>query len=201
VLNGVEATSGSASSSPYQITLTNFNVGTGSNRLLLVGVQANRNDVVSVTFGGLQLTERVESFHNNDAEFWYLTNPSGTGDIVVTMSGPTSVVVGAYAFSGVNQANPLPTTADDHNTGLGSPEISLTTAYPNSWVIDSASVWGGVTLGSPTCTQQWDLTVPNRITGASSSTILTSPGTVTCGWTASPGDQWDDVAVEVKASP
>jgi len=89
----------------------------------------------------------------------------------------------------------------DACTGLGSPEISLTTAYPNSWVIDSASVWGGVTLGSPACTQQWDINVPNRITAASSSTILTSPGTVTCGWTASPGDQWDDVAVEVKASP
>ena len=87
---------------PYEITLANFNAGTGSNRLLLVGVEANRNDVVSVTFGGVQLTERVESFFNNDDEFWYLTNPSGTGDIVVTMSGPTSVVVGAYAFSGVD---------------------------------------------------------------------------------------------------
>src|SRR2546422_11676862 len=111
---------------PYEITLANFNAGTGSNRLLLVGVEASRNDVVSVSFSGVQLTERVGSF-NNDAEFWYFTNPSGTGDIVFTMSGPTSVVVDAYAFSGVDQVNPLPTTTDDHNTGAGDPDVSLTT--------------------------------------------------------------------------
>ena len=140
-------------------------------------------------------------FYNNDAEFWYLTNPSGTGDIVVTMSGPTSVVVGAYSFSGVDQGNPLPTTAILHNTAVGSPKISITTAYPNDWVIDSASIWGGVTLGSPSCTPQWDLNIPNRITGASSWTVVPTPSTVTCGWTASTGDLWDDVTVEMKVSP
>lgn len=198
VLNNVQATSDTVSSSPYQITLSNFNAGTGSNRLLVVGVEANNNWVTSITFGGVQLTQKVRSFNWNDAEFWYLTNPTGTADIVVTMSGPTSVVVGAYSFSGVDQTDPLPISAA--NTGSGSPTISLTTLYPNSWVLDSPSIWGGVTLGSPTCTQSWDVNVPDAITGASSSTIVASPSSVTCSWTASSGDLWDDVAIEIKAS-
>jgi hypothetical protein len=40
--------------------------------------------------------------------------------------------------------------------------------------------------------------LPNAITGASSSTVRSSPGSVTCGWTASSADLWDDVAIEVK---
>lgn len=197
-LNNVQTTSGTVSLFPYQFALANFNAGTGIDRLLVVGVEANNNWVTSITFGGVHLTQKVQSFNSNDAEFWYLTNPTGTADIVVTMSGPTSAVIGAYSFSGVDQANPVPTSAT--NIGSGNPTISLTTVYPNSWVLDSPSIWGGVTLDSPTCTSQWNINVPNAITGASSSAVQTSPGLVTCSWTASSVDNWDDVAIEVKTS-
>jgi hypothetical protein len=200
-LNGVQSTLGTVSSSPYQITLPSFNAGTGTNRLLVVGVEANNNLVVSITFGGVPLTQKVHSFFNNDADFWYLTNPVGTANIVVTMSGATSVVVGAYAFSGVDQANSIPTVVSNHNTVASSPTISIATAFPNSWVLDSPSIWGGVTLGSPTCAQSWNINVPSAITGASSSRVASSPGTTTCGWTASSSDSWDDVAIEIKAVP
>ena len=201
VLNSVKTTSGTVSTSPYQITLSSFNAGTGTNRVLVVGVEANNQNVNSITFGGTALTKATSSFTNNDAEFWYLKNPSGTANIVVTMAGSTSVVVGAYAFSGVDQTNPIPTTATNHNTAASSPTISITTANANSWVLDSPSIYGGVTLGSPTCTQQWDINIANAITGASSSKTQASPGSVTCSWTASPnGDLWDDVAVELKSS-
>jgi hypothetical protein len=103
VLNNTQSTSATLVLPVLSATLSNFNVGTGSNRLLIVGVEANNADVVSVTFGGVSLTKKVSSFSNQDSEFWYLINPSGTGNIVVTMSGTTSVVVGAYAFSGVDQ--------------------------------------------------------------------------------------------------
>src|ERR1700687_5573510 len=118
VLNSVKTTSGTVSSSPYQITLSNVNAGTGTNRLLVVGVGANNNVVTSVTFGGVPLTNKVSTFYNNDAEFWYLTNPSGTGNIVVTMAGATSAVVGAYSFSGVDQTTPIPTSITNHNTAV-----------------------------------------------------------------------------------
>ena len=198
-LNGVASTSGTVSSAPYQITLPGFNAGAGDNRLLVVGVSSNNNIVTSLAFGGAQLTQTVASFTHNDAEFWYLVNPSGTGDIVVTFAGPTAAVVGAYALSGVSQTNPIPTTAKHHNTTPNSPKISITTQFQNSWVLDLPSIWGGVTLGAPSCTQQWDLNVPDAITGTSSSTNAPSPGTVTCSWTASSPDSWDDVAIELAA--
>jgi len=199
VLNNIQSTSGTTSSS-NQITLSNFNAGSGNDRLLVVGISANNNDVSSITFGGVPLTNKAYSFYNNDAEFWYLKNPTGTGDIVVTMNGQTSVVVGAYSFSGVNQTNPLPTSVSKHNTNPNSPNVSITTKFANDWVLDLPSIYGGSTLGSSTCTQQWDANVPDAITGASSSKIVPTPGSVTCKWTASSGDLWDDVAVEVKAA-
>ncbi|HKC78686.1 MAG TPA: fibronectin type III domain-containing protein, partial [Nitrosopumilaceae archaeon] len=200
VLNGIQKTSSTVGSSPYQVKLSNFNAGNGSNRLLVVGVEANNNNVSSITFGGVSLTKRVHSFYNNDAEFWYLKNPSGIGNVVVTMAGPTSAVVGAYSFSGVNQTSPLPTSTTRHNTTPNSPNISITTKYPNSWVLDMPSIYGGVTIGSPTCTKEWDVNVPSAITGASSSIIKASAGSITCSWTASDsGDLWDDAAIEVHA--
>ena len=201
VINSIQTTSGTVSTAPYKLTLANFNAGTGSNTLLVVGVDANNNNVASVTFGGTQLTQATASFANNDAEFWYLTNPSGTGNIVVTMAGSTSAVVGAYSISGVDLTNPIPTKAAHHSTVSGSPTISITTQYPNSLVLDLPSIYGGVTLGSPTGTQNWDLNIANEITGASSSMVQATAGTATLGWTASgAGDMWDDAAIEIKAS-
>jgi len=199
-LTSTQYASGTASSSPYQLTIPNFNVGTASNRLLVVGVSSNGQGVASMTFGGSPLTNAVFSFYNNDAELWYLTNPSGTGNVVVTMAGSTSAVVGAYAFSGVSQTNPIPTTASGSASVGSSPTISITTKYPNSWVLDLPSIFGGSTLGSPTCAQHWEATVPGAITGASSSKTASSPGQVTCGWAATPPDFWDDVAIEVQAT-
>ncbi|TLX69523.1 MAG: fibronectin type III domain-containing protein, partial [Thaumarchaeota archaeon] len=50
------------------------------------------------------------------------------------------------------------------------------------------------------CTQSWDVNIPSAVTGASSSTVQTTAGSITCSWTASGGDFWDDVAIEVKSS-
>ena len=199
VLNNVQSTSGVVSFS-NQITLADFDVGTGNNKLLVVGVSSDNSDVGSVTFGGSYLTKKVGSFYNNDAEFWYLKNPTGSGAIVVTMNGPTSTVVGAYSFSGVNQTSPIPTKTVRHNVNPNSPTITLTTKFSNDWVLDLPSMYGGSTLGSPTCTQQWDANVPDAITGTSSSKIVPTPGAVTCKWTANIVDLWDDVAIEIKAS-
>jgi len=129
-----------------------------------------------------------------------LKNPTGTGNIVVTMAGATSAVVGAYSFSGVDPTTPIPTSATNYNAANNSPTVSITTTNPNSLVLDLPAIYGGVTLCSPTCAQSWDVDVPSAVTGASSSTVTSSPGSVTCGWTASGGgDLWDDVAIEIKA--
>ncbi len=197
-LDNVQSTSGTTSSN--KITLSNFDAGTGSNPLLLVGVSANNNNVASITFGGVPLTRAAGSFINNDAEFWYLTNPSGTGDVIVTTSGPTQAIVGAYSLSGVNQSSPISSHVTKHNTTPSSPSVSITAQSAGDWVVDLPAIYGGSTLSSSTCAQGWSLNMPNEITGASSSTVVQSPGTVTCSWTANVGDLWDDAAVEIQAS-
>src|SRR6185437_3225193 len=159
-LNNVQSTYGAVSSS-NQITLGNFDSGSGNNKLLVVGISADNSDVNSITFNGISMTRKAGSFYNNDAEFWYLKNPSGTGDIVVTMNGQTSAVVGAYSFSGVNQTTPLPTSTTKHNTTPNSPNITITTKFANDWVLDLPSIYGGSILGSPTCAQQYDANVPD----------------------------------------
>jgi hypothetical protein len=201
VLNNIQSTSGSTTLSSNRIMLSDFDVGTGNNRLLVVGVSADRSHVNSITFGGMPLTKKVGSFYNNDAEFWYLENPTGNGAIVVTMNGKTSTVVGAYSFSGVNQTNPMPTKAVRHNVDPNSPTISLTTKFANDWVIDLPSINGNSTIGSSTCTQQWDVNMPSAITGASGSKIVPTQSVVNCKWTANSADFWDDVAIEIKALP
>ena len=204
VLNNVQSTSGTTPLS-NQIVLTNFNVGTGKDRLLVVGVQASGNPVSSITFGGTQLKKAVSSFNYNVAELWYLKNPVGTADIVVTMGGSARVIVGAYSFFEVDQRDPIPTIAS--NTGSTStPTIFLATKYPDSWVVDSASIYGDVSLSDSTCVQRWNIQdvgdpSPFSITGASSSIIKESAGLVTCSWTASRSDLWDDVAIELKVAP
>src|SRR5437667_10460891 len=72
VLNGKQTTTSTVSSS--QITLSNFNVGTGSNRVLVVGVEANNNFVNSITFGGVQLTRSEERRVGKECKSWYLQN-------------------------------------------------------------------------------------------------------------------------------
>lgn len=204
ILNGKSTASGVVNS-PYQVTLYNFSAGTGPNRLLLVGIEANNQSATSVTFGGVALTQKVSSFNNNDAEFWYLKNPSSNPkNIVVTFGGSTAFVVGAYSFFDVNQTTPIPTTKTNSSSS-GNLTISLTTADPNDLVIDSPSIYGGSMLSSPTCLQEWDSNAPitstSKITGASSITLVpVSSTTVSCKWTNSIStNAWDDVAVELKA--
>src|SRR5437899_8454228 len=81
-LNNKQTTSTTGSN---QITLSNFNAGTGNSRLLVVAVEADSFAVTSVTFGGVSLRQASGSFHNDYTAFWYLRNPIGTANIVVKM--------------------------------------------------------------------------------------------------------------------
>src|SRR2546428_10501010 len=106
-LGTIQKTSGTTNPS-NQITLSNVNVGTSTSRLLVVAVEADNNSVNSVTFNGggvtRSLTQAAGSFYNDYTAFWYLKNPVGTGNVIVTMAGPAQVIVGTYPFSGVDQA-------------------------------------------------------------------------------------------------
>lgn len=189
-----------ATSSAHQVTLAGFDAGSGANRLLLVGVSADNSNVNSITYQGISLARAAGSFYNDDSEFWYLADPpTGTGDILVTMAGSAHLAVGAYLLSGVDATDPVPSsTATDQSTG--NPSITITTKYPDSYVADLPSTYGGSTLSSPTCKEGWEAGITGGVTGGSSTEATTSAGSVTCSWNNNiSSNGWDDTAVEVKA--
>ncbi|MFX1555401.1 MAG: hypothetical protein ACFFBV_15865, partial [Promethearchaeota archaeon] len=106
-------------------TITIPHTVSGSNRLLLVGVSINNDDletVTSVTWKGTENFEFVGEQNSTESpyddariEIWKLVNPSKGTDqnVVVTLSAtPTKGAgAGAVSFTGVDQDNPLGTFA------------------------------------------------------------------------------------------
>lgn len=143
------------------LTLRNFQVGTGRNRILIVGVQAeekgkeNASDmgISSVTYGDHALTLVPNSevlissiwFKDNTEYFlkvalYYLLNPpSGKHDITVTFVGPvTSGNVGSISLFNTEQTAPVNLVTNQKSNPSGKKEIitKITIRNNGAWVID-----------------------------------------------------------------
>jgi hypothetical protein len=138
------------------LTLKDFRVGTGKNRMLIVGVQVeeggrkNIGDMVisSVTCGGRTLTlikgsevQLGSKWRGKEyflkVSLYYLSNPpSGIHDITVTYAGPvTSGNVGAISLFNANQAAPvnLVTSKQENQRKI---ITKITTKNDGAWVVD-----------------------------------------------------------------
>ncbi|MHC4676590.1 MAG: glycoside hydrolase family 78 protein, partial [Planctomycetota bacterium] len=121
----VDATNNGSTSGGSSITIPHTT--SGSNRLMLVGVSINNDnleEVLSVTWKGTEnLTLDGRFVANADdarVEIWSLVAPStGTGDVVITFTvdgiNPVALlqeaVAGVVTFTGVDQGTPLGTFA------------------------------------------------------------------------------------------
>jgi hypothetical protein len=145
--------------SPVQadvLTLKNFRVGTGKNRILIVAVQAeeggkeNLADMVitSVKLGSralvflpgseVQLSSiwRGTEYFLKVALYYLLDPPSGQNDITVSFAGPvTSANVGAIALFNAQQTAPvnLVTNRQENQQKI---VTSITTKNNGAWVVD-----------------------------------------------------------------
>ena len=100
-------------------------VGSGANRLLVVGVSIRNanNQVATVTYAGKALT-KLQARDNDDGavrvEQWYLiAPPSGTGTVTVSVPGGAKVVGGAVSFTGADQVAPFRGLVSAGSTGTG----------------------------------------------------------------------------------
>jgi hypothetical protein len=141
------------------MTLKDFRVGTGRNRILIVGVHAEEKDkknagdmkISRVTLGDRELTLmsgseiQLSSMFRGDEYFlkvalYYLINPpSGTHDITVTFAGPvTSGNVGAISLYNVRQAAPVTLVTNKQTNQSKKSEIitKITTKNDGAWVVD-----------------------------------------------------------------
>src|SRR5438445_3521187 len=132
-----------------------FTVGTGTNRLLIVGETVDNSAITGVTYGGTALTQAVADTQKPTGSIWYLVNPpSGTASVVVSSSPSKGAILGLISFTGVDQSTPIPTTAtNDNANGRTSPAtVSITNANANAWVMElvASGHIGGFTNGAST---------------------------------------------------
>ena len=141
------------------LTLKNFQVGTGTNRMLIVGVQVeeggkeNIGDMVisSITYGDRTLTLipgsevqlsskwRGKEYFLKVSVYYLVEPPSGKLDITVTFAGKvTSANVGAISLFNTEQAAPVNLVTNQKKNPSGKQEIitKITTRNDGAWVID-----------------------------------------------------------------
>ncbi len=207
----VDNTSSAAGPASDVTSLTwSHTVGSGTNRILIVGVSLVRGDatVSSVTYGGVSLTSigaLSDSGNNTRMEMWKLVAPTaGTASIVVTLSAAKRIVGGAVSFTGVNQTVPHGTFASNSLSGGGSstPSVNVSGAS-GELVIDTLATQGDADPATASQTQQW-----SRDTSSGSGADVIGGGStkagassVTMSWTLSRNRPWSIGAVSLKVAP
>ncbi len=175
-------------------------IGSGANRILVVGVASEREPVLSATYAGQSLTKigsQDDPANESRAELWYLLNPPvGTANVVVTLSNNRETVIGATSWTGVNQTTPLGTLSTA-NGNSGTASVNVASATGEVVVDVAANIDAGLLTVGPGQTQHWNRNDVD-VTGGHSN----EPGaaTVTMSW-AMPSDFWAIVAVPLKPAP
>jgi hypothetical protein len=184
-------------------------VGSGANRLLVVGVSIrNAGNVVSgVSYAGKALTF-LQARNNHDGavrvEQWYLVAPpSGTGNVTVTLSGSAKVVGGAVSFIGANQVSPFRGLAVNGSTDTGTNDPTVADSSGSAELVVSAVATDGnasKTLAPMTGqSQAWNFfygTSGGDVGGAGSTT--TGAADLMMGWTKGKNAKWAMAAAVVK---
>lgn len=200
-----------SASSGITVVISDFVVGSGSERYLLVGVSLNNHasegptQVDSVTFGVTSLT-RIDSVAISDdglVEIWELIAPANdTRDITITVDrnpNGSAFVAGAMAFEGVHQDTPTRTPWTEAISDEGSSVTLDITSAVGELVFDTVSCEytpAGITVGADQ-TERWgiDVNAVHDINGYGS----TEPGasTVTMSWSGDLTD-WALGAVSIR---
>ena len=179
--------------------------GSGSNRLLLVGVSFNGSaarTVSSVTFNSIALSLVGTSYQSNSrrVEIWRLVAPtaSTTANVVVTFAAGTGTlyaVAGAMTFAGVNQCNPLGTFLSA--TGAASPVSVVPTTVADDLVFDTVVAGDSTLAFGPGQAEQWNASQGTNVRG-SASTETASGTSTTMDWTMGTSGAWASGAVPIK---
>jgi len=197
-----DAKSSDSSSSTSSLSWSHT-IGSGPNRILIVGVSTYSQTVSSVTYDGTGLTS-IGSIANGSggrAEIFKLLEASlpstGSYTIEVTLGGSAAVVAGATSWSGIDQTTPHGTFTS--NTGASNtPTVDVSSAG-GEMVVDTLAVYpagGGIMGPGAGQTQRWSATPSLSAGGGGSS----EPGetTVTMSWSTSVGMNWAIGAISLK---
>ncbi|MCX8151240.1 MAG: hypothetical protein N3D85_07045 [Candidatus Bathyarchaeota archaeon] len=209
--------SNSANSGGSAVTSLSWShtTGSGSNRLLVVGVSIRTASVsvLSITYGAQSLTHIRSDIHpggNIRSELWYLIAPnSGTATITVTLSGSSKVVGGSASYSGVAQTAPVDSQAGGTGTSTA-PSQGITVNTANCWIVGNLATRGSsanVAEGAGQTTR-WDNAQPSggsadsRCRGHGSDKGPVGAGSQSMSWSLSSSTDWAVSVIALKnASP
>jgi hypothetical protein len=200
VFDAAFSTSCTWPSNPCGKTLTwSHTVGSGSNRILVVGVEITTYDypppdVLSISYGANSLTLYVSSPTSNALAWMYVLSdpPVGTSTVTVTFDGAPEENAAGGSLSYFNVGG---VGSYSQNQGLGSPASeTVDSAWGNGIVVDLLRALSDATPISQASGQTLRWQQPTI--GAMSDKITTTP-TTTMTWTLAGGYQadWEMVGI------
>lgn len=175
------------------VTIHNYTIASGDNRLLIVGIGVVNDGstgnlaISSVTFNGVAMTQVCNGNVADDSRAWIykLVAPDiTTANIVVTFGAATAewINVGAANFTGVDQTTPCGTCASDTDDNT-TYSISVSSAT-NDLVVDmfvGENSTNSTTPGSGQ-TANWNRAI-GAAGGAGASSRKAGASSVTMSWT------------------
>jgi archaellum component FlaF (FlaF/FlaG flagellin family) len=185
--------------------ITNFAVGSGTYRLLIVGVNYYNNPgTTNVKYNGVNLTLAMRANKTvYYAELWYMINPpSGSYTInqTQTTTGGTQVVMGAWSYTGVDQVTGIGNITNATGSSLNT-SVNITTTLANSVLVD---VDTDTAPGSPAHiihgagqTQRYENDTLNNIDAGGEEMNTTTIQTYNMNWTLPGSAAWVDIAAEI----
>src|SRR5579864_5912172 len=175
-------------------------VGSGSNRVLVVGVVGGCTP--SVNYGGVALTQVSQVLNNNSAgnltDLFVLVAPAtGTNTVQVSYSGCTSdVEAGSISFTGVNQSTPLAHVTTNFGSGTN-PGVTVTSAS-GDMVVDV--VGNGSAITSSSQSLRWVKNQNgNTAHGNGAQSTAAGAASVTMGYSVT-ADWWGIIGADVVAA-
>jgi MYXO-CTERM domain-containing protein len=190
-----------------------FVVGSGADRLLLVGVSTARSDVAvtGVSWRGVAGTHILALPINQGSrdcrtELWQVLDPpSGLGQVAVTLSSTAAMGMGMVSYSGVDQQSPTSVAATA--TGSASPvrvPVSVPSARPVLGLACLGGTWnmlnGPDAIASPGDTNLWDFTEQN-VVGLGNHQAFPGSGALAISWNVTFADPFAWGAIGLSITP
>lgn len=165
---------------------------------LLVVVIADRNDpIISVKFGGVDLSLAVAQGGTHGSEIWYLEEPTiGTDDIDIVSTGSNSMAAGAINVADAVIPNPIRDT-----TATTGADITVDSDV-NDLVIDCCMATGITSGGTPDSgqTEIFDHSENGGQVNLLSSWERATGATTTLDWTITEGNIEKRTAISLKTT-
>ncbi len=199
--------SDSAAAQGSSVTIDDFTVASGTNRLLFAGISVqDPNDTGIIkngtcTFGGVPMTLLTSKGDGSGGQasvgiFFLLSPLVSTGDVVFTsgLSNTDNLVLGVSSYTGVDQNNPFGSTSS--NKGNDTTPTTATASATNEMVIDVVAAVHNASFTDDETQERWNTAQGTNVIGASS--WEAGAANVTSSWTAGAGVRWAIVAVPLK---